>query len=108
MPRLADRENGSVWDPRRVVGEGGRRRGFPLRNLRRALFLLLALMAVIALKRSSGGFFRNVLDVVTPPAVPASTATANMKTTPPAPEPLHTTVHLQPRPATPPPVPRSP
>jgi len=59
----------------------------PWRNLRRAVFLIVALMAVVALKRSAGGFFNRVLDsVASPPAsAPAHTA----------PE---TTVHLQPGP----------
>jgi hypothetical protein len=57
----------------------------PWRNLRRAVFLILALMAVVALKKSSGGFFSRVLESVAPPATPAHRA----------PE---TTVHLQPGP----------
>jgi hypothetical protein len=59
----------------------------PRRNLRRALFLLLALLAVIALKKSGGGAFQNLLDSVSPPR---SGAAAQRRT--PAPE---TTVHLQ-------------
>jgi hypothetical protein len=54
----------------------------PGRNLRRALFLILALVAVLSLKQSSGGFFNRVLESITPraPSVP-------------------TTVHIRPRPA---------
>jgi hypothetical protein len=61
----------------------------PRRNFRRALFLLLALLAVVALKKSGGGLFRNVLDSVAPPQSRA----ARSQPRPPAPE---TTVHLQP------------
>jgi hypothetical protein len=59
----------------------------PWRNLRRAVFLIVALMAVVALKRSASGFFSRLLEsVASPPAaVPVRTA----------PE---TTVHLQPGP----------
>jgi hypothetical protein len=60
----------------------------PRRNLRRALFLLLALLAVVALKKGGSGAFRNLLDSVSPP--PRSGAAAQPRT--PAPE---TTVHLQ-------------
>jgi hypothetical protein len=51
------------------------------------VFLIVALMAVVALKRSAGGFFSHLLEsVASPPAsAPAHTA----------PE---TTVHLQPGP----------
>ena len=59
----------------------------PRRNLLRALFLLLALLALVALKNSGGGFFRNLLDSVAPPRSPAA-APAH----PPSPE---TTVHLE-------------
>jgi hypothetical protein len=61
----------------------------PRRNLLRALFLLLALVAVVALKKSGNGFFRQVLDSVAPPRSPAA---AHPRA--PAPE---TTVHLQPK-----------
>ena len=57
----------------------------PLRSFRRVVFLILALMAVVALKRSAGGFFSRVLESVAPPPAPAHTA----------PE---TTVHLHPGP----------
>ena len=60
----------------------------PRRNLLRALFLLLALLAVVALKKSGGGFFSNVLDSVSPPRSPAATR--------PRPVTPETTVHLQP------------
>jgi hypothetical protein len=56
----------------------------PRRNFRRALFLLLALLGVVALKKSGGGFFGNVLNSVAPPA-PAPVR-------PPVPQ---TTVHIQ-------------
>jgi hypothetical protein len=62
----------------------------PRRNFRRALFLLLALMAVVALKKSGGGFFGNVLNSVTPPAtapvrpaVPPTTVHIQLKAPPP-------------------------
>jgi hypothetical protein len=61
----------------------------PWRNFRRVLFLIVALMSVVALKRSAGGFFHRILESVT---------------LPPAAEPAHpvapptTTVHLQPGP----------
>ena len=58
----------------------------PRRNFRRALFLLLALLAVVALKKSGGGFFRNVLDSVAPPRSPAAAR--------PRPSSPETTVHL--------------
>jgi hypothetical protein len=65
----------------------------PWRNLRRAVFLIVALMAVVALKRSAGGFFSRVLDSLASPTSVAS---------PPAAAPAHTapetTVHLQPGP----------
>ena len=59
----------------------------PWRNLRRVVFLIVALMAVVALKRSAGGFFSRLLEsVASPPAAaPAHTV----------PE---TTVHLHPGP----------
>ena len=53
----------------------------PRRNLRRALFLLLALMGVVALKQSGGGFFRNLLDTVVAPTSPAPPATRAPETT---------------------------
>jgi len=59
----------------------------PLRSFRRVVFLILALMAVVALKRSAGGFFSHLLQSVE---------------SPPAPSPAHTapetTVHFQPGP----------
>lgn len=64
----------------------------PRRNFRRALFLLLALLAVVALKKSGGGMFRNVLDSMAPPP---QTRAASPQPRPPAPAP-ETTVHLQP------------
>jgi hypothetical protein len=57
----------------------------PWRNFRRAFFLILALGAILVLKRSAGGFFRTVLDSVAPP--PASPARTGPETT----------VHLQSR-----------
>jgi hypothetical protein len=56
----------------------------PRRNFRRALFLVLALLAVVALKKSGGGFFGNVLNSVAPPA-----------TAPARPPEAPTTVHIQ-------------
>lgn len=58
----------------------------PWRNFRRVLFLIVALMSVVALKKSAGGFFDRILESVTPPRAPARSAA------PP------TTVHLQPGP----------
>ena len=59
----------------------------PWRNFRRVVFLIFALMAVVALKRSAGGFFDHLLESVAPPA------TAPARSAAPA-----TTVHLQPGP----------
>jgi hypothetical protein len=56
----------------------------PRRNFQRALFLLLALLAVVALKKSGGGFFGSVLNGVAPPA-----------TAPARPSAPPTTVHIQ-------------
>ena len=46
-------------------------RGFwellPRRNFRRVLLLLLALVAVVAIKRSRGGSLHNLLEVMAPP-----------------------------------------
>jgi hypothetical protein len=53
----------------------------PWRNFRRVFLLILALGAVLALKKSGGGFFRGVLDSVAPP--------------PAAPTGPETTVHLR-------------
>jgi hypothetical protein len=64
-----------------------RRSLVPWRNLRRAVFLILALMAVVALKRSAGGFFSHLLESVASPPAP-----------PPAHTAPETTVHLQPGP----------
>ena len=57
----------------------------PWRNLRRAVLLILALMAVVALKRSSGGFFSRILESVAPPS--------------PSHQAPETTVHMQPGPS---------
>ena len=61
----------------------------PRRNFRRALFLLLALLAVVALKKSGGGFFGNVLNSVAPtapaparPSVPPTTVHIQLKAPP--------------------------
>ena len=47
-------------------------RGFwellPRRNFRRALFLIAALLAVLALKRAGGGSFRKLIESVAPPS----------------------------------------
>ena len=51
------------------------------------LFLIIALMSVVALKKGAGGFFNRVLESVAPPAA------APARSTTPA-----TTVHLQPGP----------
>lgn len=68
----------------------------PWRNFRRALFLILALLGVVAIKKSGGGAFRNLLDSVAPVAAVRSTAhsagSAPPATTGAAPA---TTVHLQ-------------
>jgi hypothetical protein len=64
----------------------------PWRNFRRVLFLIMALAAVLALKRSGGGLFRGVVDSVAPmsssarPPTPATTS---------APRVRATTVHIQ-------------
>lgn len=42
----------------------------PRRNLRRALFLVLVLLAVMALRRTGGGAFRGLLDAMAPPPAP--------------------------------------
>jgi hypothetical protein len=60
----------------------------PSRNVRRALFLVLALLAVVALKRSGGGFFSSVINSFGPPpparpAVPETTVHLHMKAPPP-------------------------
>ena len=65
----------------------------PRRNFRRALFLLLALLAVVALKKSGGGFFSNVLDSVAPSRAP-SAARPRPSIAEPAPA-AETTVHLE-------------
>jgi hypothetical protein len=67
----------------------------PRRNLLRALFLLLALLAVVALKKSGGGVFRNVLDSVAPPRTPAASAPPRALTSAPRAPAPETTVHLQ-------------
>lgn len=59
----------------------------PWRNFRRVVFLIFALMAVVALKRSAGGFFNRLIESVAPPAAAPDRSVA------PA-----TTVHLQPGP----------
>ncbi len=61
----------------------------PWRNFRRVVFLILALMAVVAVKKSGGGFFSRVLDSVAPTAQPAPPARHAAS---------ETTVHLQPGP----------
>ena len=67
----------------------------PWRNFRRVLFLILALGAVLAVKRSGGGFFGAVIESVGPPP-PTTTTTPTRE---PAPRPVQTTVHLQAGPA---------
>ena len=53
------------------------------RNFRRAAFLILALLGVVALKRSGGGFLRGVLDGVAPPhPAPAVETTVHMRAEP--------------------------
>jgi hypothetical protein len=42
----------------------------PRRNFRRALFLVLALLGILFIKRTGGGAFRSLLDTVAPPAPP--------------------------------------
>jgi len=59
----------------------------PWRNFRRVFLLILALGGILALKKSGGVFFRNVLDSVAPPPPQRSPAAT-------VPE---TTVHLQAR-----------
>jgi hypothetical protein len=60
------------------------RSGLPWRSFRRVVFLIFALMAVVALKKSAGGFFNHLLESVAPPAAAPARSAA-----PP------TTVHLQ-------------
>jgi hypothetical protein len=61
----------------------------PWRNFRRVLFLVAALLAVLTLKRSSGGFFKNVFESTAPPAASRPAAA-------PAPAAAaQTTVHLR-------------
>ena len=60
----------------------------PSRNVRRVLFLLVALMAILALKRSGGGFFNSVINSFgpPPPARPAAPeTTVHLKTKAPSP-----------------------
>ncbi len=74
----------------------------PWRNFRRVLFLIFALLAVVALKKSGGGMFRNILDSVAPPSVPSTSRSSSPSSWPssspsqppraPVPE---TTVHLR-------------
>jgi hypothetical protein len=76
----------------RLAQARGRERTYlsqvPWRNFRRVLFLIIALMSVVALKKGAGGFFNRVLEsVARPPAAAPARSTA------PA-----TTVHLQPGP----------
>jgi hypothetical protein len=67
--------------------EGPHRSLLPWRSFRRVIFLIFALLAVVALKKGAGGFFNRLLESVAPsPAAPARSAA------PP------TTVHLQPGP----------
>ncbi|HVR60939.1 MAG TPA: hypothetical protein VMU50_03520 [Polyangia bacterium] len=63
MDRLADR---SPDDGRRTLLQR-----LPRRNLRRALFLLLALLAVLAIKRSGGLRLGSLFDSMAPPPAPA-------------------------------------
>jgi hypothetical protein len=76
---------------RRLVEARGRQRTYlsllPWRNFRRVVFLIFALMAVVALKKGAGGFFNRLLESVAPPALAPAHPAA-----PP------TTVHLQPGP----------
>jgi len=66
----------------------------PRRNFRRALFLLLALLAVVALKKSGVGFFDSLFKSVGPTTAPptASPPTTTRRARAPVPE---TTVHLR-------------
>jgi hypothetical protein len=57
----------------------------PWRNFRRVVLLIVALMGVVALKKSAGGLFSRIIDSVTPQPAPARHVPA-------------TTVHLQPGP----------
>jgi hypothetical protein len=54
----------------------------PWRNFRRVAFLILALMAVVVLKRSGPGFFRGLFDSVggqPPPRAPATETTVHLR-----------------------------
>jgi len=54
----------------------------PWRNFRRVAFLILALMAVLAIKHSGGGFFRGLFDSVggAPPSrAPATETTVHLR-----------------------------
>jgi hypothetical protein len=57
----------------------------PWRNFRRAFFLILALLAVVAIKKTGGGLFRNLLDSVAPPAARAVPTTVHLQVPPPDP-----------------------
>jgi hypothetical protein len=62
----------------------------PRRNLRRAIFLVFALLAVLALKRGGvGAFFNRMLDSFAPPP-------------PPAPAPVFRHLEVKPPPPAPP------
>jgi hypothetical protein len=75
----------------------------PWRNFRRVAFLILALLGIVALKRSSGGFFSRLLDGVAPPAPSSSRAGPSARAAPavraaetaPAAPAIETTVHLR-------------
>lgn len=79
---------------RRLVEARGRERTYlsllPWRNFRRVVFLIFALMAVVALKKSAAGFFNRLLESVAP--APPAAAPAHPDAPP-------TTVHLQPGPS---------
>ncbi len=80
---------------RRFIEARGRERTYlsllPWRSFRRVVFLIFALLAVVALKKSAGGFFNRVLESVAP--APAAAPAPARPAAPP------TTVHLQPGPS---------
>jgi len=56
----------------------------PRRNLRRALFLFVALLAVLVIKYSGGGSVGSVFDKVAPPPQAATPGTLRLHVAPPA------------------------
>ena len=70
MPRRLDRS----LDPSSPPPERSFWELLPRRNFRRVLFLVIVLLAVLALRKTGGGAFRGLLDAVAPPPAPAGAA----------------------------------